>query len=264
MTLFNDNTDINCRAAFIGQRINLKAFERATRLTESPFVIKAGQNGYAVLFRYGVVVMFGLSGVEETNFLQDIAEHVYMPFDHPDYEDGIAFAAPDKAESVHPEYIRIKEWNLDYIQLIAEVLAKSAVLTHYEHEIGATFDQIEVLATDMKKGGWPKGRHARKLLKHNGMTLSIQRKMVGQVEIAGKPELLWEKPNYESLYVRIEDEYEIEERHTALKDKLELVHQTAETMLSLLQERRTYHVEWYITLLIVLEVILGLYDKFGH
>ena len=86
--------------------------------------------------------------------------------------------------------------------------------------------------------------------------------MVGRVEVSEKPELLWEYPELEKLYVRLEDEFEIRERHLALERKLGIISRTAETLLDLLNNRRSLRVEWYIVLLIVAEILLTLYEMF--
>ena len=77
-----------------------------------------------------------------------------------------------------------------------------------------------------------------------------------------KPEILWEHPELERLYQRMADEYELRERHAALERKLELIYRSAETLLDLLHSKRTLRVEWYIVILIVVEVLLTLYEMF--
>ncbi|MBD2023218.1 RMD1 family protein, partial [Leptolyngbya sp. FACHB-711] len=64
----------------------------------------------------------------------------------------------------------------------------------------------------------------------------------------------------ERMYLRLEDEYEIRERHQALERKLNLITQTAETVLELLQHNTGLRVEWYVVVLIVVEVLLSVYD----
>jgi uncharacterized Rmd1/YagE family protein len=76
------------------------------------------------------------------------------------------------------------------------------------------------------------------------------------------PELLWERPELERLHARMRDEFELRERHRALTSKLELVSRTAETVLELIQNKRTLRVEWYIVVLILVEILLGLYQHF--
>ncbi|MEO1069098.1 MAG: RMD1 family protein [Cyanobacteria bacterium J06638_6] len=56
---------------------------------------------------------------------------------------------------------------------------------------------------------------------------------MGQVEIVDKPERLWEYPEPDPLYYRLEDEYEIRDRPSALERKLELVSRTTKTVLDL-------------------------------
>jgi required for meiotic nuclear division protein 1 len=86
--------------------------------------------------------------------------------------------------------------------------------------------------------------------------------MVGRVEVADKPELLWDRPELGRLYGRLEDEYELIERHVALERKLALLSRTVETLLDLLQDKRNLRVEWYIVVLIVIEILLTLYQLF--
>ena len=60
-TLFTgveDGTPITIRSRFVGERLNLKTLETAAPLASNPLLVRAGQDGCAVLFRYGVVVLF--------------------------------------------------------------------------------------------------------------------------------------------------------------------------------------------------------------
>ncbi len=68
--------------------------------------------------------------------------------------------------------------------------------------------------------------------------------MVGRTEVGEKPELLWERPESERFYVRLEDEYELKERHFDLERKLELISRTVETLPELFQSDRSLRLEW--------------------
>jgi hypothetical protein len=87
----------------------------------------------------------------------------------------------------------------------------------------------------------------------------MQHKTVGRVETGEKPELLWEHPELERLYMRLADEYELRDRDRALDRKLDIVARTVETLLGLVQTRSSLRVEWYIVLLIVAELLLTTY-----
>jgi len=50
----------------------------------------------------------------------------------------------------------------------------------------------------------------------------------------------------------------------ALESKLRLISRTAETALQVLQDRRALRVEWYIVILILVEILLTVYELFFH
>jgi len=259
---FDNPTSLKCRALYVGERLDLRAFEKTLRIASNPLVVTAGAQGCAVLFRYGVAVLFGLSSVEEVDFLHSLASHVREAFPEPESEEVLLLIDPAGSEWVEEPDLVLNALTVELLQLVAEVLAKSVVLSHYELEVSDTFRLIEPLAENLKKKGRG-GSRGRQLLRHIGDTLSIQGRMVGRVEITEKPDLLWNHPEHQRLYDRLDDEYELSERHLALERKLELIARTAETLLGLLHNSRSLRVEWYITLLIVFEILITLYEMFA-
>ena len=258
--LFSGRESVSMRAVFLAQRLNLKTLEKNQRVAASPFVMNAGMDGYAVLFKYGVIVLFGLDAMEEAAFMENLKLFTVDPLDRPETESFEIMLDPSEADGVEPTYIHLKKWGIEHLQAIADIFAKSVVLSYYEARMADIFDRIEPVAEQLQHGG-PKDRQARELLKHIGDTLSIQRKMVGQVEVDDKPDILWDKPDLDRLYQRLEGEYELKERHRALKEKLDMVYRTAEVMLGMLQDKSTLRVEWYIVILIVFEIVVSMGEK---
>lgn len=252
---FSGKKAVSVRTLLLGQRIDLKALSRNKRLTASPYVLRLGQQGLAVLFRYGVAVLFGLSEKEEAVFIESSAEFILDRFATPEVEEEELLLDPDQSEGFGHDCLSLHSFDEERLQVIADIMAKNAVLAYYETQITQTFDRIEPVAAALQTGAGPSGKQARALLKHIGTTLSIQRRMVGQVQIQEKPELLWDYPEHERLYLRLSDEYELEERYDALKQKLDLIYKTAETLLGVLEDRRILHVEWYIVILILFEIV---------
>jgi uncharacterized Rmd1/YagE family protein len=106
------------------------------------------------------------------------------------------------------------------------------------------------------------GHEANELLKHIGGSLLSMHKMIGRVQISEKPDVLWNHPHLEGLYYRLQDEYELMERHIAVEQKLELISRTAQTVLDLLEHKHSIRLEWYVIILILIEIILSLYELF--
>jgi uncharacterized Rmd1/YagE family protein len=93
-----------------------------------------------------------------------------------------------------------------------------------------------------------------------GKAIIAEHQLVGTSEIGEKPDLLWDKPDLDRFYSRLEDEYEIRERHLIVERKLTVVSNTARTMLELSQTRRSLHVEYYIVALFLFEIVLSIYE----
>lgn len=249
------------RALLVGERIDLRALETKELLGRSPLAVRVRGGGVAVLFRYGVVVLFDVEPMEETAFLDQLRILVRNPFERPEDETAEVRVDPASQEGVEGNTIVVKDTSVERLQVIADVLAKSVVLNLYEQKVAGSFDRVEPVAAALKARGrsW---RRARELLRYIGDSLLSEHTMVGRVEVSDKPEVLWDRPDLEGLYVRLEDEYEIRERHATIERKLELISRTAETVLDLLHNRHSLRVEWYIVALILLSIALELYNLF--
>lgn len=249
------------RALLIGDRIDLRSLEGTERLSLDPVTIPAGASGLAVIFRYGAVVLFNAAPPEEEAFLDHLRPQVQQPYDRPETETLDVAVDPAAPEGLIGNRFNLSDCRIERLQLLANVLSKSTVLAMYESIISRSFDLVEPFASRLERGS-RLGRGARELLRYIGTTLLSEHKMVGRVEVVDKPEILWEHPELERFYERLLDEFEIAERHLALERKLALVARTAHTALEVFQDRRNLRVEWYIVILIILEILLSLYQMF--
>jgi uncharacterized Rmd1/YagE family protein len=255
--LFGGRTSVTARALLAGHHLNVRATESFIRLGSAPLVVAAGDGGCAVLFRYGAVVLFGLDPAASRPFLAALAPLVSEPYAAPETEEIQIALAPGAEERVVEGRLALQGFDVARLQVVADALAKSVVLAHYETTVAAAFDEVEPLAEDLRERGRTR-IHGRQLLRHIGRTLDIQQRMVGRVEVEEKPEALWERPDLERLNQRLAEEYELTERHRALERKLDLIARTANTLLTLQYNRRSLRVEWYIVALIVVEIMISI------
>lgn len=244
------------RAVNVAERIDVRGVD--PRLSNHLPVTVAVGTGCAMLFRSGAVVFFGVDTLAQERFLHDLTPRILGRYEAPETER--AMIRVGDVDSVDPDALIVRESSIERLQVIAEILAKSVVLARNEREIGAVFDAIEPLAAAMKRAPrrlpW---RHSD-LVRHIGEAMLVEHQLVDRAEVLEKPELLWDRPDLDRLYARLEDEYEIRERHLVLESKLSLVTTAARTMLELNQARRSLNVEYYILALIVFEVVLALYQ----
>ncbi len=255
---------LSARAWFIGSRIELRELSRGSTVALGPLTMLIGQHGYSMIFRFGVVVMFGLSEAEEKEIIDGLKDSVHNRHDRPECESAEIFIEPNVSERLDADgRISLREASVGRLQVVAHVLAKSCVLSYYEHSVGEVFDRIERLAERLCRGQSPKGGK-NEILGEIGNALLIQARTVGRVEITEKPEIVWDEVELDRLYERIATEYELRDRDLALARKLDLISRTAETYLDLLNNRQALRVEWYIVVLIVVEIVLSLWQILIH
>ncbi len=254
-------TIFNARALLVGERIDLKAWGAADTLATNPLTVAVDGGGAATLHRYGVVVFFAVSATGEAAFLAQLMPIVANAYATPETEELEVRIEPGDREGVTGGVAHLADAAVERLQVIADILSKSVLLSLYETKVAGEFDRLEPLAAQLDKTGRIPGK-SKELLKKIGAMLLVEQRMVGRAEITEKPEILWDNPALEGLFVRLEDEFEIRERHAAIERKLNLISQTAHTVLELLNSKHSLRVEWYIVLLIVIEILLTLYQLF--
>jgi uncharacterized Rmd1/YagE family protein len=254
-------------ALHVGDRINTTGFE-GEALSAVPLAIRVGKYGVAVLFRYGVAVFIGLSLEDEVGLLERLSPRIGGKLERPEEETAtVELAGESESQVSAGGPILVRDMSLERLLVISDVLAKSVVLAHDEREVAKVFEIIEPSARELASHG--KTRRDRKgILKLIGNALLVQHRVSGRVAVAEKPDVLWDRPDLERLYARLEDEYELRERVDALNRKLAVVAETANTLADIIDTRRSLRLEVIIVLLIAFEVIIAFYQIFvtqrGH
>ncbi len=262
---FEDKSAFRARAVLIAQRLGLRAWRPAETLATNPLTVAVKGGAAAVLFRYGAVVFFDASPASADGFLAELRPQAENPYAVPETEEVEVRVDSSMKEGMKGEVVYLEAMSVQRLQVIADVLSKSVLLAFYESSIAASLDRMERLAGELERTGTIAAK-TRDLLKDVGATLHTEHLMVGRAAVSDKPEILWDHPALEGLYLRLEDEFELQERNAALDQKLGLVTRTAQTLLDTLNTRHSLRVEWYIVILIVVEIILTLYELFvrGH
>jgi len=271
MSIVSTDTDskapaksITARALLLGERLDtvvLATAERGDVVNTVPLALKVG-DGFAVLFRYGVAVLIGLSPAEEHDTIRNLQKRVIGRFDKIEDETAAIEISDTYDDQIPPGGpIQIKDLSPQRLVVIADALAKNVALTRDEREVSRVFEVIEPLAADLaKRGRTPVGR--ANMLRLIGRALLVRHRMTGRVEVEEKPDVLWDRWDLERLHSRLADEYELKERATILARKLEVVSETARALTELIDASRSLRLEVLIVLLIVVEVLLALYELF--
>jgi required for meiotic nuclear division protein 1 len=249
-------------ALLLGDRINTAGFEGKT-ISAAPLAMRIGEMGIATIFRYGVVVLIGMSRQQEADFLEKTMVRVAGALDRPEEELASIQIMREKADQVPVGGpIQVKAMSPERLLVISDAMAKSVVLAHDERQVASVFEVIEPFARDLATRG--KARLSRaNILRLIGNALLVQHRVSGRVAITDKPDALWDAPDLERLYARVEDEYELRERFEALNRKLAVIAETANTLADIIDTQRSLRLELIIVGLIASEIAITFYQIFS-
>jgi len=250
------------RALLLGERIDTAGLERSDVISTSPLAFRVGSSGFAVLFRYGGVVLVGLSPIEEDELLRGIRPRVTGLSAKIEDEVATIEIAPERDDQVEMGgAISVKDLTPPRLLVIADVLAKNVGLVRDEREVNKVLELIEPFASRLAATGRaPFNR--RNMLRLIGQALLVHHRMSGRIAIEEKPDVLWDRADLERLYARLEDEYELKERANALRHKLAIIQETTRALTDIIDTERSTRLEAIIVVLIAVEIMIAFIDLF--
>jgi uncharacterized Rmd1/YagE family protein len=248
------------RALLLGDRIDVAGLERADLVSTAPLAFHTGQSGFVVLYKFGVAVLFGLSPLEEDEVLVRVGARVLGAAARRDDETLVLSVDRDSETKALPNgHLAVADLSGPRLLVIADALAKSVALARDERRVNAVFDTIEPFAATLASTGRPPWKR-RAMLELIGQTLLVQHRVSGRVAVEDKPDVLWDRPDLERLYARLEDEYELEARGRTLKAKLDVIGETARALTEIIDADRSVRLEWTIIVLIIAEIALSVFQ----
>lgn len=245
--------NVRARAVLLGDRLSPDRAAQARVISTAPFAFRKGE-GFVVAFRYGAAVLIGLDPAEEEEALALLAS---PPAGTREEERIGVELGPVPDEGLNAAgVLQLRELDPAHVLVLADILGKSVALAYYEKEIASVLDAIEPAAGALAATGRiPSAR--TEILKLVGSALLTQHRVSGRIAFAEKPDILWEHPELERFYARLEDEYEIVERGTLLNGKMSVIASAAETFTDMMDTARSARLELLIVILILAELVIA-------
>ena len=217
--------------------------------------------GLAFVFRYGVAVTVAASGEADPSLDAVLAPHVVEPAAQPESEVAEIVVAAEGGDRIAPGgAIVLADAGVERLQLVATVLARSVALARHETLVAGAFEVSAPLVAKLRETGRVRLRIPA-VMRIVGNALAARLGVTGAVQAGERPDLLWDHPALDRLYARLEAEYELGEREAALGRKYAALGDVGEALLGIVQDKRAFHLEVAIVLLIAFEIVLVLLGR---
>lgn len=250
------------RALQLGERLDLNGFEREDTFSTNPLAFRTPDGGTVVLMKSGTAVFIGLTPLAEEGLIDSLGSRIIEPVAERESETARIVVKPGEEDLSGPYgTLQLRELDQHRLLLVAQALGMSVAMAEDERRIAGAFDRIGPLTQCLKRGSLPAGPQSQ-LLGQIGDALAIQQRLAGRVDLEDKPDVLWDHPELERLWSRLVDEYDLTLRSRAIARKLDVIRETSDTLTDLMATRTSHRLEWYIIVLILIEIILGLYGRF--
>lgn len=215
---------------------------------------------YLYVFKYGIVCFLGYDETETTSFLQLI-----KPYCRNFFEQRLSdeFDIETDVPAIHYGYnkIEIPQPDIEQLRLIMLNVAQSVALDHYNQQTNLLLEETNYHTQILeKKGKIDLG--GIELKKYIGRTLNLKNKIAENLYIFDSPEETWEDEILNKLDIGLKKTFDLQARFRTIQEGLGIVKENLELFKDLLQNRNSVVLEWVIIILIMVEVINLIVEKF--
>jgi len=171
-----------------------------------------------------------------------------------EYELRIATEEP----AITNDYAVMDHFDQAYIDIVCFVIAKSVALERIEGQVDTVLDDMEGVIGNLGRGNLniPDQRLARLA----SSILNFKYLSIAHIMVLDKPEITWDNPETDRLYLTMAAHFELDQRYQEIKHKSETLLDITEVFSGLSHARRSARLEWIIIILIAIEIGLFLVE----
>lgn len=262
---FDGELDLNRLATKLGM-VRRYRWEEPMKLNPVTFALTSAGDGEQVyLYYFGGAVFLNCSGDLIARFLDGIQTHAeqlkrrpQLPF-HEEYRLEID---PQRETTIANDCAVMPRCDPAFLDIICFVIAKSVALERIEGRIDQVFDEVEVLIANLARGKLE--LPDRDMARMASSILSFKFTSIAHIMVLDKPEITWDDPEADRLYLTMARLFELNQRYLEIRHKSETLLDMTAVFTSLSHARRSARLEWIIIVLIAIEIILYLLETLRH
>ncbi len=219
-----------------------------------------GQETLVYVFKYGVVCFLNYTERETHSYLEKITPFCKNLFD-PKLSEEFEVDTNSRENKFGYNKIEIINSDIETLRLIMLNVSQSVALDYYSEQTNRLQEETSYHIQNLER----KGRldiSGTNLKKFIGKTLNLKNRISENLYIFDSPPEAWENENLNKIDLELKRTFDLQERFRDIREGLEIVKENLELFKDLLQYRNSTFLEWIIIILVFLEVLNLLIDKF--
>lgn len=146
-----------------------------------------------------------------------------------------------------------------YLDTLSLVLAKSTSLRKIENDTDKLLDSIEDVINLLDTGKFDMSD--KEIAKTSAKVLRFKYTTISNLMLLEKPRSAWDNEDIENFFMQLTELFDFKDRYQKITRKTEVLQDITDVFTSLTHEKRGTRLEIMVIVLILFELILGLYDK---
>lgn len=218
--------------------------------------------GMVYAFSYGALVFWNVEGGERVAEIDNLSRILQASLaDRVTADEFIVEVDAGEKPRVEFTKLVIDQLTAERAAVVALLMSQSAAMEYYENLVlQQKIKVVNVITHLQEKGRVPLS--PVKLNKFVGEAMATRAEVVGVLHLLDRPDVIWEDQVMDRLYDDIRASFDLTDRFQALEYKLQFIQETVLTVLETKRDSRLYNADLMIIILIVIEVLFTLFDRF--
>lgn len=259
-TRVEDNVyQVTVRADYYEGQIDLKQFRvrfpHYPVLSSNPLVLEPEKHSYVILARFGAVVFWDCSDEVIQDMHAEIQSLPSVLNRNDAVRDLLTVHIGKDQDTVTFNEVWLRELTLEKLKIIALVLGQSVALDRFENEVTLALDRFHPVMEALRKKG-KLTLSEIEVLRAVGFALQVRAAVLANLTLFDDPPETWESETLAYLDSQLYDQFDLEERLSAINQKLIFLTDMNSTLTTLLSNRKSHRLEWIVIILIFVEIVM--------
>ena len=216
---------------------------------------------YVYVFKYGAVCFLNVPPETIEKLLLQIRPFCKNPFTN-HFTDEFIVETDAKELRVGFNKIEIPSaTRVDVLRLVMLNVSQSVALDYYEDQTNKLLEETNHYTQVLEKKG-KMGITGKKLKQYIGRTLLLRNRIAENIYVFDSPPETWEDESLNKIDADLKRTFDLQVRVRSIHEGLSVIRDNLELFRSLLQYRNSTILEWVIIILIFVEVIDLIFQKF--